>query len=99
MENTLTALTAASDAAGLARDLDNDATFVAARAWIIGVSIAAALLSAVIAFFLARRIAGNLAVVEGAARGLAANDLTQRAVVHSGDEIEHLADCFNRRAQ
>ena len=99
MEDTLTALTGASNAAGLARDLENDATFVAARAWIVSVSIAAVLLGVVIAFYLARRIAGNLALVERAARGLAANDLTQRAVVHSGDEIEHLANSFNSMAQ
>ena len=99
MEDALTALTVASDAAGLARDLENDATFATARAWIVGVAIAAVLLGLVIALFLSRRIANNVAVVEQAARGLAANDLTQRAVVHSGDEIEHLADSFNRMAQ
>ena len=53
----------------------------------------------IIAFVLARRIAGNLNVVERAARGLAADDLTQRAVVHTGDEIEHLANSFNSMAQ
>ena len=99
VENSMTALSAASDAAGLARDLDNDATFQLARAWIVGVSAAAVLLGIAIALLLSRRIAGNLALVERAAAGLAANDLTQRAVVRSGDEIEHLADSFNRMAQ
>src|SRR5438552_1867296 len=59
---------------------------------------AAELLGIVIGRFLALRIAGNLGVVESAARGLAANDLIQRAVVHTGDEIEHLADSFNTMA-
>ena len=99
MEDALATLNNASDAAGLARDQENDATFVQARAWILGVTGAAVLLGIVIAFFLARRIAGNLNVVERAARGLAANDLSQRAVVHTGDEIEHLANSFNSMAQ
>jgi methyl-accepting chemotaxis protein len=99
MEDALVALNKASDDAGLARDQENDATFVQARTWILGAAGAAVVLGVVIAFFLARRIAGNLNVVERAARGLAANDLSQRAVVHTGDEIEHLANSFNSMAQ
>ena len=99
VESALDALNNASDAAGLARDKDNDATFAQARIWILGAAAVAVLLGIVIAFVLARRIAGNLAVVERAASGLAADDLTQRAVVHTGDEIEHLANIFNSMAQ
>ena len=99
VEDTLNALNQASAQSALQRDQENDATFIQARGWIVGVSLAALLLCVIIALFLSQRIAHNLAVVERAARGLAANDLSQRAVVHTGDEIEHLANSFNTMAQ
>jgi methyl-accepting chemotaxis protein len=99
VENSLDALNNASDASALARDQLSDATFTQARNWILGAGVAALLLGVMVAFVLSRRIAGNLNVVEKAARGLAADDLTQRAVVRTGDEIEHLANSFNVMAQ
>src|SRR5262249_34280830 len=99
VENSLDALSQASRDAGQQRDLENDATFVQARTVILAVSGVALLAGLVIAVFLARRIAGNLGVVDRAAHALEANDLAQRALVHTGDEIETLANSFNGMAE
>ena len=99
VESALSALSQASKAAGLQRDLENDATFNQARALIVGVSAFALLASVVMAVGLARRIAGNLGAVARAAERLGEGDLTGRAEVRSGDEIGALARAFNTMAE
>ena len=60
--------------------------------------LAAVVVSAVLTFIVARRITRNVGSVAAAARHVADGDLTQRAVVASGDEIGAMGDAFNAMA-
>jgi methyl-accepting chemotaxis protein len=51
------------------------------------------------ALVVSRGIAGSVGAVARVAQGLASGDLAQRADVHSGDEIELMAEGFNRMAE
>ena len=66
---------------------------------LVAVTVAAVLLALGFGFLLGRRIGGNLGKVTKAATALADGDLTQRVQVHTGDEIEQLANAFNTMAE
>src|SRR4029077_17603166 len=75
------------------------ASYTQARWLIIGITALVVLLGVAVAVFLSNRIARNLGIVAAAAEGLAGNDLTRRASVRSGDEVEALAGGFNIMAE
>jgi signal transduction histidine kinase/CheY-like chemotaxis protein len=50
-------------------------------------------------FFIARRMVVPIQAMEAAAARIGAGDLTQRIAIHTGDELEALADRFNRMAE
>jgi methyl-accepting chemotaxis protein len=77
---------------------DGDAALAAGRSRVIGTLILAVFLGLGIAFLLARRIARSMSKVAEAATGLADGDLTRRADVKTGDEIETMAVAFNQMA-
>ncbi|HLW60625.1 MAG TPA: CHASE3 domain-containing protein [bacterium] len=62
-------------------------------------AILSVLLLVSIGFVVTRRITRNVGEVARAAQGLAGGDLTHRADVHSGDEVEAMATAFNRMAE
>ena len=64
----------------------------------LALTVIAIVIAIGVAVFLSRGISGNVAAVVRAAQALAAGDLTQRAEVHSGDEIGALANAFNSMA-
>jgi methyl-accepting chemotaxis protein len=97
-EAVLTALVDASRTAGAERNEQNLASYNQARWLIIAISVLAVLIGIAVALYLSTRIARSLGVVARAVQGLAANDLSQRAEVRSGDEVEALANGFNTMA-
>ncbi|MBC8509393.1 MAG: methyl-accepting chemotaxis protein [Anaerolineales bacterium] len=58
--------------------------------------VSALLVSGLFGYFLSRNISGNINKVADTARIVASGDLTARAEVQSGDEIEALAQAFNQ---
>ena len=65
-------------------------SLILAVASLLGLAVAIS-----IGLAIGRWISGNLNKVKHVAEQLAAGDLTQRAIVHTGDEIEQLAQGFN----
>ncbi len=63
---------------------------------VIGVSIAAAVIGLLVAFFLSRSIANTVIVVARAAEGIAEGDLEQFVEVTSKDELGDMAAAFQR---
>lgn len=53
----------------------------------------------VASFYFARRMSKPIISLDVAARKIGSGDLTTRAQVHSGDEIERLADSFNQMTE
>jgi methyl-accepting chemotaxis protein len=98
-EAVLTALVDASRAAGAERNDQNLVSYSQARWLIIAITVLVVVLGIAVAVFLSNRISKNLGVVAAAAEGLAGNDLTKRASVRSGDEVEALANGFNTMAE
>ena len=99
MEDALNALIDSSRTAGAERNVENLASYTQARWLIVTITAVVILLGIAVAVFLSNRISKNLAIVAAAAEGLAANDLTRRASVQSGDEVETLAKGFNTMAE
>jgi GAF domain-containing protein/HAMP domain-containing protein len=60
------------------------------------VLVAALLLSIAASFFLARTLVRPLRALQAGAEKIGSGDLDQRIVVHTGDELEGLAEQFNR---
>ncbi len=69
------------------------------RRWrALALMLLALVLSTLLTVSVARRVAGDVSRLAGAARGLSRGDLTQRAEVKSQDELGRLAEDFNRMA-
>ncbi|MEO8653029.1 MAG: sensor histidine kinase [Ramlibacter sp.] len=67
--------------------------------WRMGLVVAAGLLLSMIAsFFLARALVRPLRALEAGAARIGRGELEQRIDVHTGDELEGLADQFNKMA-
>ncbi len=98
VEDTLHTLVELNQKSAQADLNSNQQSFNDSRNLILGVIGLAVLAGLVLAYFLARNIGGNVAAVASAAQALAAGDLSQRAQVHSGDEIEVTANAFNTMA-
>lgn len=78
---------------------ETQSSFESGRNVVLAVIALAALVGLVIAWALARSIAGNVGRVAVAARGLAQGDLSQRALVTSRDEVASMAEAFNTMAE
>jgi methyl-accepting chemotaxis protein len=72
--------------------------FATSRNLILAVIAVAVLVGLIVIVVLARNIAGNVGKVAQAAQALSAGDLSQRAEVHSGDEVGAMANAFNSMA-
>ncbi len=95
VENDLDALLKNNSDKGQQDFSDNNATFVRVL-WLISLTTLAALIVGVVAALsVSRGITQSVGTVARAAQGLSTGDLTQRANVHSGDEVETLANAFN----
>ena len=66
--------------------------------WLFGVVFAVAILTALLAGTLSRRVTRPIEALTAAARRMGAGDLTQRVPVSSSDEIGELAEAFNAMA-
>jgi signal transduction histidine kinase len=66
--------------------------------WIIGASVALAVLLGLVAVFVARRVTGPIARLTMAAESIGTGDFRERLDIRTGDEIEVLAAAFNRMA-
>jgi methyl-accepting chemotaxis protein len=75
------------------------AAFNSGRNTVVGVIVLAVLVGFTTAVMLSRRIARNVGSVANAAQRLADGDLSSRAEVHSGDEVEALSEGFNAMAR
>lgn len=64
-----------------------------------GVVAFAVVVGLALAIFISRSIARNIQTLTRAAQGLTSGDLSQRAAVSSGDEVEQLAVAFNIMAE
>ena len=70
-----------------------------ATLWRVGLVVAAGLLLSMVAsFFLARTLVRPLRALEAGAARIGRGELEQRIDVHTGDELEGLADQFNKMA-
>jgi methyl-accepting chemotaxis protein len=74
-------------------------SFSSGRNTVLAVIAAAVLAGLTIAVALSRGIAGNVGRVAAAAESFAAGDLSQRARIRSGDEVESMAGAFNAMAE
>jgi class 3 adenylate cyclase len=63
-----------------------------------GLLLAAALVTAVMAYLLARHMTGPIRLLEAGARRIGAGQFDHRIVVSTGDELEQLGNSFNRMA-
>lgn len=66
---------------------------------IILTSILAISLGMVASYYFARRISKPIMLLNQVAKSIRSGDLSARAEIHSGDEVESLADSFNRTAE
>jgi len=87
------------EAMAFATHAQSDVTIVQAMWMLIGFSAGGLLLAIGMAYAFGRSITRNLSRLTEGAQALAAGDLSQRVEVHSGDEIEVLANAFNSMAQ
>ncbi|RJP76314.1 MAG: diguanylate cyclase [Desulfobacteraceae bacterium] len=62
-------------------------------------SILAISLGMVASFYFARRISTPIMMLDQVAKRIRSGDLSARAMIRSGDEVESLADSFNRTAE
>ena len=99
VQAALTDLISASVAHGQAHDDANLVGFQRAMWVIAAITVAIMLLGLAFSILSSIRTARNLEAVVSAARGLAANDLTQRVVLRNGGELEVLAVSFNTMAE
>jgi len=97
-KDVLDELIRVNEAKASERMADTRQAFATSRNLVLGVMAAAVLVGLVVAVALSRSIANNVAALVKAAQGLAAGDLSQRASVHSRDELGSLARAFNQMA-
>ena len=70
-------------------------TFAVSGRILLALMIVAITLSIVLGGWVGRNVAANIRVVVRAAEDFSEGDFTQRATVHTGDEVERLARAFN----
>ena len=91
---------AALDLAASKRTHDQSDVVLGNAIWWLAAGVLAGLLLALgLAIWITRGITHNLGILTRASEALAAGDLSQRADVHSGDEVQVLAVAFNRMAE
>ena len=73
-------------------------TFAFSGRILLALMVVAVILALGVSLWVGRGVARNIRVVIRAAEALSEGDLTPRAAVHSGDEIERLARAFNLMA-
>lgn len=99
VDSLLIELTEINETAAARRLTETQRSFSAGRNVVLGTIAGAIIVGLAIGILLARSIARNVNKVARAAQGLATGDLSQRADVRSGDEIEQMADAFNSMAE
>ena len=96
-QNMETVLAAAVAAGKVAHDLSDEV--LANAIWLLTAGALGGLFLALgLGYWISRGITHNLGELKVTAEALAAGDLSRRADVHSGDEIEALAHAFNNMA-
>lgn len=91
-------LLALSQQAALATDTASRETLQWSISLLAAVTLAGLIFAVFLGIYFGRKIAHNIELVTVGAQALAAGDLSRHVSVHSGDEIEVLADAFNTMA-